>query len=684
MDKHNIRILSVLPLLGHPRDSKRITMLQQAGFDVEAVAFERDYHSGRMPDCKVTVLGKIAHGRYLERIFKICHAIPAMRRVIKRNHLIYTSGADMAFMALVAGLGLGKPVVVEIGDIREVQVSSGIKGRVVRFFDKRFINSCSLLVTTTSSFIDIYYREWLKASVPAMVIENKIEADFAKKILKNGIQSSVDGKPLVERPLRIGYFGGLRCEWSWRVLEAFAIAKPEDVEIVLAGYVMDPQDLPKQVEKYPNVTYLGQYKSPQDLPGLYGGVDIIWGCYRPIGPNDWNLRWARPNRFYESCLFQKPIVSRFGSCDSVDVKRYEIGLIIEDDDIHKVVDCLCKIKTEDLETWKRNMARLPRNVYSYTTEMDDLKGALETIKEKSCAFRESGHIVEIAQINAKNNMVNIKCPYCNTPKSEPWVEENGFNAVKCSECGLVYVNPRPVQSLIGDGVETGVHSNVEHGRTAVVRRVGGPMVARYKKLFFSMFKDVWERASPISWLDVGAGYGEVVEAVSALAPGGSQVEGIEPMKPKAARARALGIKVSNKYLCDVTKKYDFVSLVNVYSHIPDFHAFLKELKGVLAENGEFYFETGNIGDLVHSNEVPTELDLPDHLVFAGEKHLIGYLTDAGFSIVMIRRLRKDGIINFCKNIIKKLIGRQVTLAIPYTSRYRSIQIRARLHPSTLT
>ena len=80
MNLENTKILSVLPLLGHPRDSKRITMLQQAGFTVEAVAFERDYHTGRMPDCKVESLGRIAHGRYLQRILKMVTALPAMRR----------------------------------------------------------------------------------------------------------------------------------------------------------------------------------------------------------------------------------------------------------------------------------------------------------------------------------------------------------------------------------------------------------------------------------------------------------------------------------------------------------------------------------------------------------------------------------------------------------------------------
>ena len=99
------------------------------------------------------------------------------------------------------------------------------------------------------------------------------------------------------------------------------------------------------------------------------------------------------------------------------------------------------------------------------------------------------------------------------------------------------------------------------------------------------------------------------------------------------------------------------------------------------DNGEFFIETSNIGDLVDNHEVPTELDLPDHLCFAGEQHLIGYLSESGFSIVEIRKIRKDGLINFSKNIIKKLNGRNVALAIPYTSSYRSILIRARLLPS---
>jgi 2-polyprenyl-3-methyl-5-hydroxy-6-metoxy-1,4-benzoquinol methylase len=193
-----------------------------------------------------------------------------------------------------------------------------------------------------------------------------------------------------------------------------------------------------------------------------------------------------------------------------------------------------------------------------------------------------------------------------------------------------------------------------------------------------MFNDVWESSKEISWLDVGAGYGEVIEAVSSLATSSSKIVGIEPMKPKADHAKSRGLNVQEGYLSDINEKFQFLSLINVYSHIPDFRAFLAEIKRVLTTDGEIFIETGNIADLISPQEVPTELDLPDHLVFAGEKHIVGYLQDAGFTVIYIKRRRKDGLVNFAKNIVKKILGRNVTLSLPYLSSYRTLLIRAKL------
>lgn len=271
----------------------------------------------------------------------------------------------------------------------------------------------------------------------------------------------------------------------------------------------------------------------------------------------------------------------------------------------------------------------------------------------------------------------INCPFCNNKDYSVWAEENGFFAVKCSECGLIYVNPRPLPHITSEAVKSGVHRNVNHGRTAISRRVGAK-VKLYRKIISTIFADVWESKKLVSWLDVGAGYGEIIEAVTLLAPTGSKIEGIEPMRPKVIKAKKLGIQIKECFISEITEKYDFVSLINVFSHIPDFREFLKDIKKVLKLNGEFFLETGNIGELSNYRLVPSELDLPDHLVFASERNIIDYLNEAGFSIIAIHRRRKDGITNFLKNIIKKLLGRKVALRLPYQSPYRTLLIRSKL------
>ena len=59
--------------------------------------------------------------------------LPQLRRAIRRNQLVYTFGPDMAFMALLASIGLKRrPLILEVGDLRKIQVSSGIKGTLMR------------------------------------------------------------------------------------------------------------------------------------------------------------------------------------------------------------------------------------------------------------------------------------------------------------------------------------------------------------------------------------------------------------------------------------------------------------------------------------------------------------------------------------------------------------------------
>jgi succinoglycan biosynthesis protein ExoL len=362
------RILCFLPVLGQPRHAKRIAMLKQSGFNVEAVAFERDYHKGRLPECPTQLLGKISQGQYLTRIFRLITVIPKVRRVIKNNDLVYAFGLDMALVSIVAGLGMTKPVILEVGDIRKIQSSKNVIGGLVRIVDRLVVNRCKLLVVTAQGFVDGYYRKTLSIQTPTMVIENKLEAiDTAGTIIKLSKES-----PFINRPLRIGYFGLLRCEWSWRVLEAWAVSRPNDIEIEVAGFPVSPKNIPERAKSLANVNFLGEYRSPDDLPALYRNVDLVWGCYPYTDSDDLNFPLALSNRLYEACYYQRPIINRIGSGNGNLAEQLGIGIGVGGT-VENAIAILNNISRKDMELWRKNIQELPPSIYEYTTEAKDLK-----------------------------------------------------------------------------------------------------------------------------------------------------------------------------------------------------------------------------------------------------------------------------------------------------------------------
>ena len=373
------KILFLMQVIGHPRDSKRIKMLQDAGYHVDAAAFERDYRGGRPPSCGVAILGKLQHGKYFLRLFKFLKAVPAIRSALARCDVVYASGQDMAFLAFISGIGLGKPIAMEVGDLVRLQVRSGLRGNLVRTVDRWITAQYKLLVVISEGFLDVYYRKWLRLATPGLVIQNKLEWAQSNQKSRESPGRSNGVRPLAGRPLKIGYFGLLRDAWSWQVLNGLVRTHPARFEVVFAGLPIVPPDLAEQVANTPGLTYLGEYRSPERLPEIYDAVDMIWACYPAMDEDDWNMRWGRPNRFYESCYFRKPCFARAGSLFASDVERYEIGSVIDMEDVQETIEFIAKIGVEDYELWCLSMSALPPETYLYTNERKLLSSAIENL-----------------------------------------------------------------------------------------------------------------------------------------------------------------------------------------------------------------------------------------------------------------------------------------------------------------
>ncbi len=363
-----IKILSVLPVLGQPRDSKRIGMLKKLGFEVRVLAFERKYHKGRLPDCEIKSLGKIAHGKYLARILRIIRAIPVLRKSIKACDVVYASGPDMAYMSLFAGLFLKKTLILEVGDIRKIQVNSNMIGIIVRAIDRYFVKKCDLLIVTSPDFYEEYYSKWLKVTIPVVILENKVD-DFTCSL------SPIINRSIVSSKIKIGYFGLLRCEWTWNVLKR--LSENDKFQIFIAGYPMISVDFSEEANNNSNIEYFGEYKSPDDLAELYGSVDIVWASYPLQKKHDWNMKWARTNRFYESCFYKKPVICLKNTSDSKRVKHLNIGLVLQSSEVEYIVNKIGEVTEQMLDTWNTNIRSLDESIYIYSEkEMSELKSKI--------------------------------------------------------------------------------------------------------------------------------------------------------------------------------------------------------------------------------------------------------------------------------------------------------------------
>lgn len=273
-------------------------------------------------------------------------------------------------------------------------------------------------------------------------------------------------------------------------------------------------------------------------------------------------------------------------------------------------------------------------------------------------------------------MSDSPCPCCGGNERSPWATEAGFTVVRCHTCRLLYVHPMPDADAVDAAVKSGLQKLGERVVNVRSRRIASK-VGHYRSRLERMIDDVVAAGKPVTWVDVGCGYGEFMEALRTVLPTGSRIVGIEPMAHKAQSARTRGLEVINAYLKDGQFEADFISNIDVFSHIPDYHDFLRIVASNLRADGEVIIETGNTADIGSRNLAPNELGLPDHLVFSGQDTMAQYFGKAGFAVMRAHEERFDTAWQMLKNLAKLALGRPAYVRLPYTSPYRQVIYRAR-------
>lgn len=227
-------------------------------------------------------------------------------------------------------------------------------------------------------------------------------------------------------------------------------------------------------------------------------------------------------------------------------------------------------------------------------------------------------------------LIEVPCYNCNSSEYELYDTENGYNLVKCSSCGLLYVNPRPAEEDISKAKLTGVHE----GETTIATtgRYMHRKVARFNRILRKVYPGDELAQKESTWFDIGCGYGELIQSLNKISKGKVKAKGSELNEIKVAGAKKRNLDVDFYDIDNMGEQFDYLSLFNVWSHLPNPVEFLENLKKLLRPGGELLLETGHTSHLKKEHQHYPHY-LPDHLSFANQDIVENVLKNIGFEIV---------------------------------------------------
>ncbi|MEL6680625.1 MAG: glycosyltransferase, partial [Pseudomonadota bacterium] len=305
---------------------RRVVSLERAGCSVTGFMPHRE---GAAPPAWENVdLGETRDNDYGHRV----RSIFSGARVVS-NHAERVAGADlmiarnldMLALACLARRRLGStvPLIYECLDVHHKLTGAGMASKALRALEARLLRNCALVVVSSPGFEREYFAKHHEGRYKAFLAENRlIEGDAFPP--RPGDAHPRSG------PLRIGWFGNLRCSVSLDLLLGIAERFRDEVEIVLRGYPAPGvfPDFEGLLAGHANVTYHGRYKAPQDLEAIYADVDVVWaGDWYETGANS---LWLLPNRIYEGGYFGTPALAPFGTETARWLADKDAGFLIDE------------------------------------------------------------------------------------------------------------------------------------------------------------------------------------------------------------------------------------------------------------------------------------------------------------------------------------------------------------------
>jgi len=322
------KILYLVPNLADPAVARRIDMLRLGGAEMDVAGFRRaDTEVPKLDADAYVEIDQTFDARFGQRLVATMRARGSMRQWtggLGRPDIIMARNLEMLFLAnrLKAHWSNQPAIVYECLDIHRLMLRGDAIGIAMRSAERHWARQAEMLITSSPAFMRNYFD--VHGAPPAMIVENKVLGSGLERGCNPALGADTTG------PIRIGWFGALRCSQSLEALGGLAEAMNGHVEVILRGRPARTEftDFDAAVAKSPFLHFEGAYRNPQDLPAIYSGVHLAWAI--DFFEQGLNSQWLLPNRIYEGCLNGAIPIAVAGTETAAFIERLGIGIVLPD------------------------------------------------------------------------------------------------------------------------------------------------------------------------------------------------------------------------------------------------------------------------------------------------------------------------------------------------------------------
>jgi succinoglycan biosynthesis protein ExoL len=327
-----LKILYLVHNLADAAVARRVSMMRSGGAEIVVAGFRRENMAiPELDGVPCIELGETFDARFGQRLLAVFRAFRSITDRIDRSDVpdvIVARNLEMLSLAsrLQGSWPSHPPIVYECLDIHRLLLRDDVVGRSMRAVERHLVRKSSLLLTSSPAFIREYFEAYGLGAPETLLVENKVFYESGER----GANPALSEPEASPGPLRIGWFGALRCRKSLQILAQFSNDMGGEVEVVLRGRpaLTEFDDFHGFVDAQKYMRFEGPYSNPGDLARIYSDVHFTWAIdYFEEGQNS---KWLLPNRIYEGCLHGSIPIALKGTETAALVARHNIGIILPD------------------------------------------------------------------------------------------------------------------------------------------------------------------------------------------------------------------------------------------------------------------------------------------------------------------------------------------------------------------